>query len=66
MSYGVYKLKNIGLPVITSIEQFADKVGFSYSFVSTLYERSDSFYKVFAIPKKIATNQELFLTRIVI
>ena len=52
MSYGVYKLKNIGLPVITSIEQFADKVGFSYSFVSTLYERSDSFYKVFAIPKK--------------
>ncbi|WP_392552950.1 retron St85 family RNA-directed DNA polymerase [Orbus wheelerorum] len=52
MSYGVYKLKNIGLPVITSVEKFADKLGLSYNFVSALYERSDSFYRVFHIPKR--------------
>lgn len=56
MSYGVYKLKNIGLPVITSIEQFADKIGFSHDFISTLYEHSDSYYKVFSIPKKNSTE----------
>lgn len=47
-----YPLRNFGLPVISSLEDFASSTRFSVSFIKYFLFETDSHYKVFSLPKK--------------
>lgn len=47
-----YPLRNFGLPVISSLEDFASSTRLSVSFIKYYLFQTDSHYKVYSIPKK--------------
>lgn len=54
-----YRLKNLGLPVIESIEDLADKTRLSLNKVKYLSYRSRYLYKVYDIPKKSGKKRHI-------
>lgn len=50
-SKSVYQLRNVGLPALTSIDDFASDTRLSLGLVRRLSYSSDSFYKTYKLPK---------------
>ena len=48
----IYRLRNLGLPVMKSSEDFANYTKLSASRIRLLHLRADKFYKVYRLPKK--------------
>lgn len=55
----VYRLRNIGLPPIQSLEDFARETRLSEPFIKYLAFRSEYLYKVYEIPKRSGGAREI-------